>query len=136
MRLATLLLRAGSVVFLIVAGLHLVLGLQADILLGARVPPEVVRDPVLDSQNRFYGTTFALYGVLLLLAATNIRKYEAMLRCCLWCFFAGGVARLVSIAAMGLPSEAILGLIGLELMLPPIAALWLRRVAQAAPEAS
>jgi hypothetical protein len=36
----------------------------ADIMLGAEVPPEVMRAPMLDSQNRFYGAAFALCVLL------------------------------------------------------------------------
>ena len=61
----SIVLRLAAVAFIAVGLLHLVLGLGADIMLGAKVPPEAVRAPVLDSQNRFYGTAFALYGVLL-----------------------------------------------------------------------
>ena len=55
-------LRVVAPIFILVGALHLFLGLRADVLLGARLPPEVIADPALDSQNRFYGTSFALYG--------------------------------------------------------------------------
>ena len=44
--------------FFIVGALHLTLGLNADVLLGAKVPAETLSDPALDSQNRFYGVAF------------------------------------------------------------------------------
>jgi hypothetical protein len=114
-------------VFLCVGGLHLWLGLQADVLLGARLPVEVVSDPALDSQNRFYGVAFSLYGVLLLICAANLAKYQTILRAVLWVFFAAGLARLVSVAIYGLPPLPVSVLLGSELLLPPAILFWLHR---------
>ena len=68
-------------VFLLVGAMHLVLGLGADAMLGAIVPVEAMIDPTLDSQNRFYGISFTLYGVLLYLCSTDIPKYATVIRC-------------------------------------------------------
>jgi hypothetical protein len=120
-------LRLAAVVFIMVGLLHLGLGLGADIMLGAKVPPGVVGAPVLDSQNRFYGTAFRVYGVLLVLGAADIKRHSATLRCCFWCFFAGGLARLVSVAIYGKPSMAVIALAASEIVTPPLLLLWLRR---------
>ena len=119
-------LRAAAFVFFLVAALHLVLGLKSDVLLGALVPESVLHDPVLDSQNRFYGTSFSLYGVLLLISAGNLEKYVTVLRGTLWCFFAAGLARLVSIFMYGAPSTAVVSLLLSELLLPPLILWWLQ----------
>jgi len=123
-----LVLKVTAPVFILVGALHLVFGVGADILLGANIPADVAADPVLDSQNRFYGIAFTLYGVLLILCSSNIQKYSAVLKCVIWVFFAAGVARLISIGLYGLPSNLVLLLLGSELLLPPILALWLSRV--------
>lgn len=123
-----LFLRAVAPIFFVVALLHLALGARTEVLLGARLPPEALADAVLDSQNRFYGVAFALFGVLMLLAATNVRKYAAVLRCVLWVFFASGLARLVSMASHGLPSPTLVTLLVLELTVPPLIIAWLRRL--------
>jgi len=115
-------------VFLIVSALHLFMGLGADVLLGAQLPVAVVSDPVLDSQNRFYGVAFGLYGVLLYLCATDLSKYELVLRCTLAVFFFAGVARVVSIALYGLPSLLVLALLLVELLGPVALWLWLARL--------
>ena len=120
-------LRLGAVIFLVVGLLHLAMGLNADVLLGARLPPDVIADPVLDSQNRFYGTAFAIYGVLLLLGATDLARYAVMLQCCFWCFFSAGIARLAAWAQHGAPSHQVILLLALELALPPLLSLWLSR---------
>ena len=128
MRSLAIVLKLVAPLLLIVGALHLVLGLRADALLGARISAEVIADPALDSQNRFYGVAFTLYGVLLLLCSTNIPKYATVLRCVLWMFFAAGVARLVSIAIHGLPPPMIIALLIGEVVPPPLLASWLSRV--------
>ena len=128
MQIFAFFLRLSAPVFLIVGAIHLVLGVGADVLLGAKLTAEAVTDPGLDSQNRFYGVSFALYGVLFLVCASNIPKYAIVLRCVLWVFFAAGVARLVSIAIHGMPPALVVALLVSELVLPPVLAWWLSRV--------
>lgn len=128
MQSLALVLKLGAPVFILVGALHLFYGVGADVLLGANIPPEAISDPVLDSQNRFYGISFTLYGVLLFLCATDISKYSAVLKCVLWVFFAAGLARLVSIGIYGLPSPIVLLLLASELLFPPLLVVWLGRV--------
>jgi hypothetical protein len=123
-----LVLKVAAPVFMLVGALHLFYGVEADVLLGANIPMEAVSDPVLDSQNRFYGISFTLYGVLLFLCANNIAKYSAVLKCVIWVFFAAGLARLVSIGIYGMPSTLVLLLLASELLLPPLLVVWLNRV--------
>src|SRR5262249_23677177 len=108
-------------------GLHVVFGLGADAMLGARGPAEAMADPALDSQNRFYGAAFTVYGVLLFICAADLRKYQVVLRALLWVFLVAGVARLVSVVRYGLPPSPVLVLLISELVLPPVLLVWLRR---------
>jgi hypothetical protein len=126
-----LFLKIAAPVFVVVGALHLALGAGADVLLGARLSAEVLADPALDSQNRFYGVTFSLYGVLFYLCATDLPKYAAVLRCVLWVFFAAGLARLVSVATHGVPPPLVLALLVTEIALPPVLHLWLSKVLRA-----
>jgi Domain of unknown function (DUF4345) len=121
-------LRATAPIFLLVCALHLVLGLGADVVLGAKIPIEVIADPALDSQNRFYGISFALYGVLLWLCASDVAKYASVLRRILWVLFAAGAARLVSVVLHGLPPPLVVVLLFGELAMPPVILWWLSRV--------
>lgn len=130
MRSFVLFLRLAAPVFFIVGTLHLVLGLGADVMLGAKVPATVMADPGLDSQNRFYAISFTLYGVLFLLFATDVRKYATVLRCVLWVFFAAGAARFVSIALHGSPPPMIWFLLLAEVIPPPLLVWWLSRVSR------
>lgn len=127
MRSLALVLKLVAPLFFIAGALHLILGLGADALLGARIPDEVRSDPALDSQNRFYGVSFTLYGVLLFLGSTDLKRYATVLRCVLWTFFVAGLARLVSIAVHGLPPPMILALLIGEVVPPPILVWWLSR---------
>jgi hypothetical protein len=124
----TLLLRCIAPLILIVSALHLALGLGAESLLGANVSPDTRLDPALDSQNRFYGVAFALYGVLLFVCAGDVPKYATILRCLLWTFFAAGVARLVSIATHGAPPPMVIALLASELLTPPLLLWWLSKL--------
>ncbi|MDE0856456.1 MAG: DUF4345 domain-containing protein [Nevskia sp.] len=128
MRAFILVLRLLAAVAVAVGLLHLLIGLHADTLLGARLPAQVLADPVLDSQNRFYGTTFIGYGALIFLCAADLRRYAAVLALVAGFVALGGVARLLSIALHGMPPPPVLGLTLLELLGMPALLLWFRRV--------
>jgi hypothetical protein len=112
---------------ILVGILHLVLGLQADVLLGARLPASVIADPAMDSQNRFYGVAFMLYGVVLFVGGSDLRRYLPVVRSALWIFFAAGVARLVSILLYGFPPPLVMTLLLVEVVGTPVLLLWLAR---------
>ena len=124
----TLVLKALSPLFLLVGMLHLVLGVGAEVMLGANLDEAALSDAVLDSQNRFYGVSFMLYGVLFYLCATDIEKYKPVLVSLLVVFFLAGLARVVSIATHGVPSALVLALLGSEVLLPPVLFIWLRKL--------
>jgi hypothetical protein len=128
-RTFALVLRLLAFIVFLVGALHLVLGVRAEVLLGAKVSAAVIADPTLDSQGRFYGVSFAVYGVLLLLCASDVGRYAVALRWALWVFFAAGVARLVSVAIYGVPPPPVLVLLIIELVVPSALVWWLSRVA-------
>lgn len=113
---------------LLVGAVHLLLGLRADALLGASVPEAALNDPTLESQNRFFGVSFTLYGALLILAAGDLRRYAPALQVALAIFFAAGLARLIAWAQFGAPAPPALALLAIELIAPPLLYLWLARV--------
>ena len=123
MKYMTLILKLLSPIFILVGIMHLTLGPTAEVLLGAQLSSQSLLDPVLDSQNRFYGVSFALYGALFYLCAGDLQKYQAVLKLVLCFFFAGGIARIVSIFVVGVPSHLVLLLLASELLLPPL--LWI-----------
>jgi hypothetical protein len=112
----------------IVGLLHVSLGAGTEVLLGASVAAESLKDPVLDSQNRFYGAIFMAYGPLLYLCAQDLRRHALLLRIVGGFVFAGGLARLVSVALLGLPSTPVVGLIVIEVIGIPLLLAWHARV--------
>jgi uncharacterized protein DUF4345 len=112
---------------ILVGVLHLVLGLNADVLLGAKLPASVIADPALDSQNRFYGVAFMLYGVCLFLGSSDLKRYLPVVRWALWIFFAAGMARILSILFYGFPPPLVMTLLLLEVVGTPILLMWLAR---------
>lgn len=115
----------------VLAGLsHVFLGLGADATLGAHIPVDVLNDPSLDSQNRFYGISFTAYGVLFWIASRDLARYNILLRVLIVWFFLGGLMRLVSVALKGWPSDMVWALALSELILPPILWWMMRRAEQ------
>jgi hypothetical protein len=128
MRLLAMFLRCIAPVFFIAGAMHLVYGPQADVMLGANISPEVIADPALDSQNRFYGVAFSLYGALLLLCASNLVKYAVVLRCLLWILFIAGLTRFISIYFYGILPPLVMALFVSEVLLPPLVIWWMSRL--------
>lgn len=115
----------GSAIILIALG-HIVLGPYSEVLLGSNISAASMLDPTVDSQNRFYGTVFSLFGVLLILCSRKILAHKTILYLLFWVFFAGGIARLVSISVVGSPPLLVNMLTGIELILPLMLITWLR----------
>lgn len=128
MRAFTLLLKWLAPIPVLAGSLHLLLGVHADVILGARLPAEALADPVLDSQNRFYGVAFMAYGVFLYLCATDLRKYAAVFKIVVGLMFAGGVARLIAAVLHGIPAPPVILLAAVELVGMPLLLLWYLRV--------
>ncbi len=118
------LLKVLGVVILGIGSMKVVLGAKADALLDPTIPDATVRHPSVDSQVRFYGGAFALYGVLLWLCSNDMTRYEPVFRAMMIVFFLAGVARLPGAARYGRPSIAIVGLTVIELVVPPLLLWW------------
>lgn len=127
MRAFVLAIRVLGAAFIAVAALHLVLGLGADAMLGVPVTPGMAADPSFDGQNRFYGVTFSLLGVVLLIAATDLRRHAPMLTAALAVLFAAGVARAVAWIVHGAPAPLLIGIMVADLLLPPVLYAWFLR---------
>jgi len=119
-----------GIVIIVAGSMHIALGLQADQMLGAAVSARSISDPGLDSQNRFYGATFTLYGVLLLVISTQLQQYATILRCLLWVFLGAGVVRFISVSLYGWPPLLIGLLFALELIVPVVLLFWFSRFSQ------
>jgi Domain of unknown function (DUF4345) len=114
-------------ILVLVAALHLSLGSMAEVMLGASLKVGPL-DLVLDSQDRFYGTAFVIYGVLLWVCAKDVTKYALILRCVFCCCFVAGLARLVSFLVVGPPPVIVMFLWFTEVAMPPIMLWWLSNI--------
>jgi hypothetical protein len=109
-----------------------VIGLAHIILGPAAIPGAIVVNATLDSEDRFYATLFVGFGAALVWRSRNLHERSRPFFWLLVVFFAGGVARLVSMAQAGLPHPLFQVLTVVELVLPIV--LWLlhRRAVRAA----
>lgn len=126
-------LRLLAALILVVCAMHLVLGLGADALLDIDLPPSVLADPSLNSQNRFFGVSFALYAAVLWLASFDLQRYAPLLKAALFIFLLGGLARLATVLTHGLPTPPVIGLMVVEIIAPIWLLLWLRRARLESP---
>ena len=102
-----------GVTAIFIAGLHWVLG-------PAAIPGSVPVNATMDSEDRFYATLFAAYGVALLWCLKDIERKSAVVYFLAITFFVGGLARLVSMVAVGLPSPFFVAMSAIELVLPMV----------------
>jgi hypothetical protein len=104
---------------IVIALVHLALG-------PASIPGSVPVNATMDSEDRFYATLFLAFGVAILWCAKDVERRSNVAYFLLGTFFVGGLARLVSIAAVGRPNALFMLLTGVELTLPLLLA-WLQR---------
>ena len=109
---------------ILIALTHVVLGPNADVLLGSNISMPSLTDPTVDSQNRFYGAAFGLYGVLLIVCSSDLDKYRSILLWTMIVFFAAGLARLVSVSLVGWPPTIVVLLLLIEVFVPPMIVWW------------
>jgi hypothetical protein len=115
-----------AVAILAAATVHALLGLHAETALGIEVPAETLSNPGADSQNRFLGSAFALYGILLLYYQRNVLRYKSELYILIGVFWLSGLVRLSSFFLYGAPPLAIVGLTLVEIIVPPVLLLWIK----------
>jgi hypothetical protein len=120
-------LRIMAITILLAGSSHLLLGVWAEVLLGAKLSAETLAEPSLNSQNRFYGTSYMLYGILLWVCTQNMDRYALIFRILLLMTFAAGLTRIISLMLHGWPSPTIIALGVSELLLPPFVLAWQRR---------
>jgi hypothetical protein len=104
-----------------IALLHIVLG-------PAAIPGSVPVNATMDSEDRFYATLFLAYGVALLWCIKDIERKSAVVYFLMATFFVGGLARLVSMVAVGLPNDFFIAMTAIELTLPLVLAAMQYRV--------
>ncbi len=94
-----------------IASLHIVLGPPA-------IPGSIPVNATMDSEDRFYATLFAAYGVALLWCIKDIERKSTVVYSLALTFLVGGLARLVSMGAVGPPDTFFIAMTVLELLIP------------------
>jgi hypothetical protein len=114
---------------ILIASLHIVLGPLA-------IPGGVYINATMDSEDRFYATLFAAYGAALLWCIKDIERKSRVVYFLALTFFVGGLARLVSMVAVGLPNAFFMAMTVLELLIPLVMAFMQARISKtsAVPE--
>jgi hypothetical protein len=114
---------------IVIASLHVVLGPLA-------IPGGLYVNATMDSEDRFYATLFLAYGAALLWCIKDIERKSRVVYFLALTFFIGGLARLVSMAAVGLPNTFFMAMTVLELLIPLAMAFMQSRISKtgAAPE--
>ena len=102
---------------------------MAHIAIGpAAIPGSIPVNATMDSEDRFYATLFLGFGAAIVWCSRNLAGRRGTLGALLLIFFAGGVARLISWAIVGPPTELFVFLGSLELILPVIFWFWSEHV--------
>jgi hypothetical protein len=112
-------MRKGLQVLLAVGGLTAISISLLHIVRGpACIPGSIPVNATMDSEDRFYATLFGAYGAALLWCVRDIESKGTYVRLLALVFFIGGVARIVSILAVGVPNTFFIAMSILELVLP------------------
>lgn len=106
-----------------IASLHVVLGPSA-------IPGSVPVNATMDSEDRFYATLFAAYGAALLWCIRDVERKGRVVYFLALTFFVGGLARLVSMCAVGLPNTFFVAMTALELLIPFFMAVMQSRISR------
>jgi hypothetical protein len=87
----------------------------------------------MDSELRFYAPFWGAYGILLLAVVTNFPARGGLTPWLAAVFFAGGVGRAISYAAVVAPHPFFVLLMAIELLTPPVLIILWWRARRATP---
>lgn len=82
-----------------------------------------------DSHIRYFGGLYAGIGFFLILASTNLRKYQSSLTLVFALIFAGGLARFTMMRPDIMFGKELIASVLTELILMPILCFWLSKLA-------
>ena len=112
-------MRKSLQIFLAVFGITAIFIALLHIMVGpSAIPGSIPVNATMDSEDRFYATLFAAYGVAVLWCIKDIERKSMVVYFLAGTFFVGGLARLASIAAVGLPNIFFSAMTVLELVIP------------------
>lgn len=114
-------------VAVMIAGVICVAIALAHVILGPRaIVGGVFVNPTMDSEDRFYAVFFLFWGAAIVYCSRDLRSRQGLFGALLLTFFLGGIARIISVLAVGLPNMTFVCLGLLELGLPPLFWFWHR----------
>jgi hypothetical protein len=113
--------------------LDLVLGLEGPRSIGMALSDIDLRDPILNSQVRFFGAVWLGTGLLMGLGAVRFERYGGVLKVIFAVLAVAGLGRLVSVVQFGLPAAPVgvafvFATIILEVGIAPLMLLWQHRL--------
>jgi hypothetical protein len=82
------------------------------------IPGSIPVNATMDSEDRFYATIFVGFGLTVLWCVRGIEDKGMVVIALALALFAGGLARIVSIVAVGLPNTFFIAMTVLELVIP------------------
>ena len=91
------------------------------------VPGSIPGNATMDSEDRFYATLFLGFGLAHIWAAQDLLQRRQLVLALQVIFLLGGIARIVSLISVGPPIELFVFLGVLELLIPPLVWLWIKR---------
>ena len=96
------------------------------------IPGSIPSNAAMDSEDRFYATLFLGFGAAHIWAAQDLIQRRQLVLALQFTFLLGGVARIASLIAVGPPITLFVLLGALELFIPPVVWLWIKRAFPAA----
>ena len=120
-RTLQIIIGVGGVAAVLIALLHIILG-------PATIPGSIPVNATMDSEDRFYATIFLAYGLALIWCVRDIETKRRGLWFLTITFFTGGIARIISALSVGLPHPFFINMTLLELSLPILIFILLRKL--------
>jgi hypothetical protein len=96
----------------------------------------ITRNAILDSNLRFFGGMWFALGLAVMGIARKIERHTIAYRVIWGMIFVGGLGRILSMVALGMPPRPLIVLTVLEIVAAPIFIVWQGRVAESARRAA
>ncbi|MFL1377710.1 DUF4345 domain-containing protein [Nocardiopsis protaetiae] len=94
----------------------------------AALPGDTAVSTEVDSNYRFFAGVWLGLGIAMFVILRRITEHTALLLVITGAVFLGGLGRLVSLLLVGVPTPFMLGLLAVELIVPPVLVIWQARL--------